>query len=217
MKVDLILDHWVYIPRHKYLELISAVSSDPGEERCTYILFYCPSTFWPFQKITLLKAADLRMAVCTLIVIRKTGQAMLETCTHLKLAVNSLPHRFWIAWILKSRECKDEGVRLSMKFGYLWADNRFRLCYWHTHYQRPYISLFCLTLTIVLRGLDWMLLSPELTSWKRIDCLCRLCGNRKWPYFLKGFWHVLPTLGKPSLSQALFPELMQCHNCYINS
>lgn len=94
-----------------------------------------------------------------------------------------------LGWILKSRECKDEAVRWSVKFGYLWADNR--LCYWHTHYQRPYTSFFCLTLTIVLQGLEWMLLTPELNSRRRTDC---------WFYFVEiGRGHIFLKQKKKAL------------------
>lgn len=103
-----------------------------------------------------------------------------------------------LGWILKSRECKDEAVRWSVKFGYLWADNR--LCYWHTHYQRPYTSFFCLTLTIVLQGLEWMLLTPELNSRRRTDCWFYFVEIGRGHIFLKQkkkkLWFVLPVNGK---------------------
>lgn len=106
--------------------------------------------------------------------------------------------------------------RWSVKFGYLWADNRF--CYWHTHYQRPYISLFCLTLTIVLQGLERTLLTPELTSRRRIDCSCtpHFVEIGKGHIFLKGFslFYLLKDI-KKSRNWKLFTKIRQIHRCLM--
>lgn len=66
-----------------------------------------------------------------------------------------------------------------------WADNSS--CTWHTGHQRPYISLFCLTSTMLLRG--WKR-PPSPADFAETDCwrlLIHGLYDRKMPYF----WIVL--------------------------
>ena len=116
---------------------------------------------------TLRKAAISIMAVCTF--TEKQRWKNMHSCKVGNYwTISPSSEIFELPGYYNPENVKDEAVICEV-----WIPlvrHPLRLCYRHTLYQRPYISLLCLTLTIVSRGLEWRLLTPELTSWKGTDC-----------------------------------------------
>lgn len=114
---------------------------------------YWPFAFWPLQYFA--RSLILLFKV-SLFVHSKTGLRMdISWLKHALIITYSPPQKSELMFI--SRECKDESVQSSKTLEYLWADDHSDSATdSYRYYQRPYNFHFCLTLTIVTRGLAWM-------------------------------------------------------------